>query len=1115
MAETIKGINVVIGADTTSLASALSDVNKRSRDIQSELKQVEKLLRLDPTNTELLAQKQRLLSDAVGNTREKLDRLRAAQQQVSEQFARGDITEGQYRAFQREVISTEQELQRLEGRLEDVTDEIEDQGGAASRLGREYQEAFEEAQQQLGNTFEKAKKIGTALTAAGAAIALALGDATKSAADFEQGLANAYSVMDPAEVSEFKGELKDLALTMGADTKYSATEAAKGIEELIKAGVSVSDVMGGGLQGALSLATAGELELADAAEVASTVLNAFRDDNISVAQAADILAGAANASATSVSEMKFGLSQSSAVASAVGLSFQDTATALAAFAQNGLKGSDAGTSLKTMLMRLQPSTKEQLEQFFDLGLMVSEAGKAMEVLRDNGIQPLGTDTETLNGQLKKLAADLTGTKLGSAKANAEYIKLAQSTGVLHSAFYDASGSLKGMDEIAQILQTSLKDMNDAQRQAALQVMFGSDAIRAGSILYKEGAAGINSMADAMGKISAEDVAAQKMDTLKGSIELLSGALETAKISIGDVFIPIIRQAADMVSGLVDKFNDLSPGMKKATAIAAAVAAGIGLIAGPALLLVGFLPQIAAGLSMVGVTAGSLGAALTVLTGPVGLIVAGIAALTVGGIALYKHLQKDSIPEIQRFGNEVSESTQKAVGGFLDLNDKATVALNELHWSGQTITSQTATSIKETFAQMGDQVTAAMQEDHAEQLQTMTDFFKNSAALTDEEEAAALEKMKTNFTTQEGYVQESQRKIAVIMDKAAEEKRGITDKERAEINRLQEQMVETGIKVLSENELEQKAIMERMRQNAGELSARQAAEVVQNSAKQRDEAVKAANEQYDETIKAIIKQRDETGSITAEQADKLIAEATRQRDNTVSQANGMFTDVVSAAKKQAGEHINQVDWETGEILSKWEVFKNRTSEKWDSIKADTKKKWNEVYGAISEKAGEISDNISETWNNIINFLKNINLKQIGKDIMQGLLDGIKDMAGSISDSVKNIGNSIKDGVKNVLDIHSPSRVMRTLGQFTGEGMALGMKDSVAAVKQQASALANAAQPSKLTAGGAAVGTSTTINLDGMMSGANFYVRSDNDIKSIALEMFNMANGSSRGAGGVRG
>jgi TP901 family phage tail tape measure protein len=165
--------------------------------------------------------------------------------------------------------------------------------------------------------------------------------AVKSAADFDQSMANVYSVMAPDEVSQFSGALKNLAITMGADTKYSATEAAQGIEELLKAGVSVTDIMNGGLKGALSLATAGELSLGDAAEIASTALNAFKNDNLSVQQAADILAGAANASATSVSELKFGLSSVSAVASSVGWSFKDTTTALAEFAQNGLIFSSA------------------------------------------------------------------------------------------------------------------------------------------------------------------------------------------------------------------------------------------------------------------------------------------------------------------------------------------------------------------------------------------------------------------------------------------------------------------------------------------------------------------------------------------------------------------------------------------------------------------------------------------------------------------------------------------------------------------------------------------------------------------------------------------------------
>jgi phage-related minor tail protein len=140
LAEAIKGINVVIGSDTTGLSAALSDVNKKSRDIQSELKQVEKLLKLDPTNTELLAQKQKLLGDAVDNTAEKLNRLREAQKQVEEQFKRGEISEGQYRAFQREVAKTEQELRSLEGRLDDTGKAFQDAGkdaeSAASKIKR-------------------------------------------------------------------------------------------------------------------------------------------------------------------------------------------------------------------------------------------------------------------------------------------------------------------------------------------------------------------------------------------------------------------------------------------------------------------------------------------------------------------------------------------------------------------------------------------------------------------------------------------------------------------------------------------------------------------------------------------------------------------------------------------------------------------------------------------------------------------------------------------------------------------------------------------------------------------------------------------------------------------
>ncbi|TCN00863.1 TP901 family phage tail tape measure protein [Paenibacillus sp. BK033] len=150
MAETIKGINVVIGADTSGLSAALGDVNKRSRDIQSELKQVDKLLKLDPGNTELVAQKQKLLADSIENTKEKLSRLKQVQEQVNEQFKAGTISEGQYRAFQREIVQTEQQLKTFEQALETTGQKV-DQFAA-----------------KTGNAADKLKNVGSGMKNAGA-----------------------------------------------------------------------------------------------------------------------------------------------------------------------------------------------------------------------------------------------------------------------------------------------------------------------------------------------------------------------------------------------------------------------------------------------------------------------------------------------------------------------------------------------------------------------------------------------------------------------------------------------------------------------------------------------------------------------------------------------------------------------------------------------------------------------------------------------------------------------------------------------------------------------------------------------------------------------------------
>ncbi|GED58426.1 phage tail tape measure protein [Brevibacillus formosus] len=327
-----------------------------------------------------------------------------------------------------------------------------------------------------------------------AAVGVAFSSLDK-AMDYEAQLSS-IKALTGASNEEMK-RMSDLAMEMGSSTKYSSLQAAQGIEELLKAGLTPAAVQAGGLQHALNLATAGGLELADAAEIMSTALNAYKRDTLTAEQASNILAGTANASATSVQELRYSLSAVSAVAAGVGMTFKDTNTALGLFANSGIKGSDSGTSLKTMLSNLQPTTKDQIELFKRLGILTKN-----------------------NSNL----------------------------------FYDSRGKLKSLDQIAGILQKSLGKMTDQQRMLALETMFGSDAIRAATVLYNEGAEGVRKFQTEMSKVSALDVAKQKMDNAKGAIEQLSGAIETIQISALQPLLPTIKDLTLMFADMATQYG---------------------------------------------------------------------------------------------------------------------------------------------------------------------------------------------------------------------------------------------------------------------------------------------------------------------------------------------------------------------------------------------------------------------------------------------------------------------------------------------------------------------------------------------------------------------------------
>jgi TP901 family phage tail tape measure protein len=313
-------------------------------------------------------------------------------------------------------------------------------------------------------------------------------------------------------------KLRDAALDAGAQTKFSATEAATGIENLAKAGVGTTDILNGGLKGALDLAAAGELAVGDAAEVAATAMTQFKLKGKDVPHIADLLAAAAGKAQGEVSDMAQALNQSGLVASQFGLSIEETTGTLAAFAAQGLIGSDAGTSFKTMLLALANPSKESARLMDQLGISA----------------------------------------------------------------YDAQGQFVGVTGLAEQLKTKLSGLTQQQRDSALATIFGSDAIRAANVLYTNGSKGINDWIGKVDDAGfASETAATKTDNLAGDVERLGGALDTALIKSGSGANAALRglaQGADAAvtgfANLPDSVQAVAAGLTGIVAVGGLSAAGL-------------------------------------------------------------------------------------------------------------------------------------------------------------------------------------------------------------------------------------------------------------------------------------------------------------------------------------------------------------------------------------------------------------------------------------------------------------------------------------------------------------------------------------------------------------
>lgn len=439
MAETIKGINVVIGAETTGLSKALTDVNKKSRDIQTELKQVDRLLKLDPNNTELVAQKQKLLSEAVSNTKEKLDTLKTAQEQVNQQFEKGEINEGQYRAFQREVAKTEQELQKLEGQLKDTEPAVKSLGEKMTEAGEKFKSA--------GDKMTGAgKKLSTTVTAPIVGLgALAL----KAGMDFEAAMSEVQAIS--GATGDDLAALTKKAKEMGATTKFSASESADALKYMAMAGWDTSKMLDG-LDGVMALAAASGEDLGAVSDIVTDSMTAFGLAADQAGKFADILAAASSKSNTNVALLGESFKYVAPVAGALGYSAEDTAVALGLMANAGIKASQSGTSLRSALTNMAKPTKQMQKVINELSLSITDNEGQMKSL-DTIMQDL---RGSFGGLTKDQQAAYASTLFGKEAMSGMLAIINTSTEDYNNLSSSIYGSAGAAQEMADIMQDNTK-----------------------------------------------------------------------------------------------------------------------------------------------------------------------------------------------------------------------------------------------------------------------------------------------------------------------------------------------------------------------------------------------------------------------------------------------------------------------------------------------------------------------------------------------------------------------------------------------------------------------------------------------------------------------------------
>lgn len=539
----IKGITIEFRGDTTKLDKALRSVQGDLRKTQNELTATNKALKFNPSSVELWRNKQALLEKKIGETKERLDVLKQAQAKMDAEGV--DKNSEEYMKLRREIIETESKLKVFKAELK--------------AIGNVNIRALGEKFKQIG---DKMKNVGKGMTQYVTAPLAAVGvAAAKTTMDFDTAMSQVAATM--GKTNEEITDLREFAKEMGSTTAFSATQAAEGLNYMALAGYDSEKAM----------------------KMLPTVLNLAAAGCMDLGAASDMVTDAQTA---------------------LGLSMEETTTMVDQMAQTSAKSNTSVEQLGNAILKIGPTAKS-------MSGGTRELNQVLGVLADNGIK-----------------GEEAGTHLRNVLLSMNTDKVKDAFHEMGVEIFDTQRNMRDLSEVFPELSAAMDGMTSEDRTAMLQKLFNkTDLAAVNSLLdtsadrWKELGSAIEGSAGAAGQM-----ADTQLDNMKGSLTLLKSALEGAGISIGEVLAPAIRKVAEWITGLVDKFNNLSPTAQKVIVVIGAIAAAIGPVLVVLGTVMGAIGNLLIYLPMISTALGVVKAAFTALTGPIGIAIAIIVGLVI-------------------------------------------------------------------------------------------------------------------------------------------------------------------------------------------------------------------------------------------------------------------------------------------------------------------------------------------------------------------------------------------------------------------------------------------------------------------------------------------------------